>query len=66
MRVEPTDPNSLAEPPSGKTDNSGRYFVSTLLPGQYRITATHPDHAPRTQTVDVKAGAMAEVNLVME
>lgn len=55
---------ALTEEGEITTDADGRFTIEGVAPGTYKLTATHPDYAEESQTVEVTdRGGNAEIRL---
>jgi hypothetical protein len=52
----------VSHPYFAVTDASGAFRIPNVPPGKYTIVAWHEQYGPITQTIEVKAGAAADVN----
>ena len=48
------------------TDTTGSFAFTSLIPGAYTVLVNAPDRAPRRQSVDVKPGAVARLDFVLD
>ena len=66
LRVEPADGNSIQSPREGTTGSGGESTITSLLPGEYRGTATLQGKKLVTVLFNVTAGSLEGVKTVME
>jgi len=58
--------NSKGTQLHAKTDTSGAYLFSFLLPGSYTLTVTHPGFQTATRSLDVLLGPPGTLNVKLE
>jgi hypothetical protein len=64
VTVEAKSPNLLGSR-TVVTDAEGRFTLTALPPGTYTITATLPDFAPKTETIQLGLSQVATMKLEM-